>query len=365
MIRVFVNTNLQRASLLRYSTPGMDTISTQFANQIDLYLSLSIGATLAIFLIGLYEVVANYRAAVAARRAGKPEERSWAPPVGRGDFPLWVAGAMFVVSTLGYIWLCKWLVPGFPAWIVAVFGFIATPLNSYVNARMIGLTGQYVSLPMLKNAVIIFSGYKGVDIWFAPIPDFNHGNQAQNFRILELTGNKIMSIVKAELIVWPITIFCSLLFWQFIWRLGPIPSAAYPYALKMWNLVALQQGIWFTASLNPEQSLFMKAWSWNYALWGLLGSVAVYLLLRGFRLPILLIYGLIRSATGGILPHAVFPQLLGALVSEYYFIPRYGARRWKQYAMVLFAGYSCGTGLVGMVTVALVLIGKSVSQMPY
>ena len=78
-----------------------------------------------------------------------------------------------------------------------------------------------------------------------------------------------------------------------------------------------------------------------------------------------MIYGLIRSATGGILPHAVFPQLLGALVSEYYFIPRYGARRWKQYAMVLFAGYSCGTGLVGMVTVALVLIGKSVSQMPY
>ena len=70
VIMMFVTPRLRRADVLRSWTPGMATISTQFANQIDLYLSLSIGATLAIFLIGLYEVVANYRAAVAARRAG-------------------------------------------------------------------------------------------------------------------------------------------------------------------------------------------------------------------------------------------------------------------------------------------------------
>jgi hypothetical protein len=164
---------------------------------------------------------------------------------------------------------------------------------------------------------------------------------------------------------WPITIFASLLFWQFIWRLGPIPSNAYPYAMKMWNLIALQQGIWFTASLNPAQSVFLKAWNWTYLGYGMAASVVAYAALRGLRLPILLIYGLIRSGTGGVLPHVVFPQLLGAVVSQYYFIPRFGARRWKQYAMVLYAGYACGMGLVGMVTVALVLIGKSVSQMPY
>ncbi len=360
---IIVNPRLQHAGILKQWTPGMDTISTQFANQLDFYLSVGIGATMAVALLGAYEVISGYRANLRARKAGELEAGTWAPPAGRGDFPVWVAIILFVGSTLGYVLLCHALVPGFPIWWIVLFGFIVTPINSYVNARMIGLTGQYIGIPMLKNAVIIFSGYKNIDIWFAPIPDFNHGDVAQQFRVLELTGNKVYSLVKAELTIWPIVIFASLIFWSFIWKLGPIPSNAYPYALKMWHLQALQNGIWYTASLNPEQSYFLKAWNWNYAVGGLLGALALYTILRSFRLPILLIYGMVRSF--GILPHFVFPQLLGALISQYYFIPRFGALRWKRYATVLAAGYACGMGLVGMITVALVLIGKSVSQMPY
>jgi hypothetical protein len=360
---IIVNPRLQHAGILKQWTPGMDTISTQFANQLDFYLSVGIGATMAVAILGAYEVISGYRANVRARKAGEADVGSWVPPAGRGDFPIWIAITLFVGSTLGYVLLCHWLVPGFPIWWIVLFGFIVTPINSYVNARMIGLTGQYIGIPMLKNAVIIFSGYKNIDIWFAPIPDFNHGDVAQQFRVLELTGNKVYSLVKAELTIWPIVIFASLIFWQFIWKLGPIPSNAYPYALKMWHLQALQNGIWYTASLNPEQSYFLKAWNWNYAIGGLLGALALYTVLRSLRLPILLIYGMVRSF--GILPHFVFPQLLGALLSQYYFIPRFGALRWKRYATVLAAGYACGMGLVGMITVALVLIGKSVSQMPY
>ncbi|HEY3398608.1 MAG TPA: peptide transporter [Armatimonadota bacterium] len=360
---IIINPQLQRAGILNKWTPGMDAISTQFANQLDFYLSVGIGATMAVAILGAYEVLTQYFANVRARRAGEESTATWAPPAGRGDFPLWIAVAIYVGTTLGYVFLCHWLVPDFPIWWIVGFGFIVTPINSYVNARMIGLTGQYIGIPMLKNAVIIFSGYKNIDIWFAPIPDFNHGDVAQQFRVLELTGNKIISLVKAEITIWPITIFASLIFWQFIWKLGPIPSTAYPYALKMWHLQALQNGIWYTATLNPEQSPFVQAWKWEYFMGGMAGALALYSVLRAFRLPILLIYGLIRSF--GILPHFVFPQLLGALISQYYFIPRLGARRWKQYATVLWAGYACGMGLVGMVTVALVLIGKSVSQMPY
>lgn len=365
LVMIVVNPQLQQAGILRQWTPGMDTISTQFANFLDFYLSVGVGATVAVALLGIYEVMVQYRANVRARQRQEREQGSWTPPEGRGDFPPWMAGVLFLGSTLGYILLCRWLVPDFPIWWIVGFGFVITPINSYVNARMIGLTGQYIGIPMLKNAVIIFSGYQKIDIWFAPIPDFNFGDQAQKFRILELTGNKIISVVKAELTIWPITIFASLLFWQFVWRLGPIPSVAYPYALKMWHLMALQNGVWYTSTLNPEESIFLKAWNWNYAFGGLAVAIALYVLLRGLRLPILLIYGLIRNVTGGVLPHVIFPQLAGALVSQYYFIPRFGAQRWKQYATVLLAGYSCGMGLIGMTTVALVLIGKSVSQMPY
>jgi len=77
----------------------------------------------------------------------------------------------------------------------------------------------------------------------------------------------------------------------------------------------------------------------------------------------MLVFGMVRGL--GTLPHFVFPEMVGALISQYYFVPRYGARRWKQYATVLMAGYSCGMGLVGMGTVAIAMISKSVSQMPY
>jgi hypothetical protein len=67
----------------------------------------------------------------------------------------------------------------------------------------------------------------------------------------------------------------------------------------------------------------------------------------------------------GRLPHDMPLEMLGALLSRYYFEKRYGQKRWKQYATVLNAGFACGMGLVGMGTVAVALIAKSVSQKPY
>ena len=77
----------------------------------------------------------------------------------------------------------------------------------------------------------------------------------------------------------------------------------------------------------------------------------------------MLIYGVIRGIST--MPHYVFPEMVGALISQFYFAPRFGARKWKQYATVLMAGYACGMGLVGMGTVAIAMVSKAVSQMPY
>ena len=56
------------------------------------------------------------------------------------------------------------------------------------NARMGGLSGQQVSFPMIRKGAFILSGYKGIDIWFAPIPYADHGHRAQLFREIELTN---------------------------------------------------------------------------------------------------------------------------------------------------------------------------------
>ncbi len=358
-----VNPMLYRAGILHTWRPGMDTINTQFYNQIDFYFSVGIGASIAVAVLGFYEIYRKWRYDQQARARGEETRGGWQVPHGRGDFPLWIPIGVYALAGLGYIIICALLVPKFPIIFIIAFAFLISPLESYVNARLIGLTGQYLGVPMVKEATIIFSGYKGVDIWFAPIPVFNLGGAAEQFRVLELTGNKMVSLIKAELLMLPISIFCSLLFWQFVWRLAPIPSPYYPYAQMMWPLSALQRGLWMTSTVNPEQSIFFKAWRRSYAAGGFIAAVSLYAGLSVFRMPILLIYGGVRGF--GILPHSVIPQMIGALISQFYFIPMFGARRWKQYATVLAAGFSCGMGLVGMGTIALALIGKAVSQMPY
>jgi hypothetical protein len=50
-------------------------------------------------------------------------------------------------------------------------GFVYTPLISYVTARLEGMVGQVVEIPMIREAALILSGYQGVACWFLPLPD--------------------------------------------------------------------------------------------------------------------------------------------------------------------------------------------------
>jgi len=90
---------------------------------------------------------------------------------------------------------------------------------------------------------------------------------------------------------------------------------------------------------------------------------AFYLLLAVTRAPTILFYGFIGGL--GTFPHFAFPQFAGALLGRYYFRKRFGETRWRAYAPILLAGYSCGMGLIGMTAVGVVLISKAVSQIVY
>jgi len=358
MATLILNPVLFHKGILKHWQPGMDTIRTVTTNQMDFYFSLGIGVALAVALIGIVSVT---RGALEARK-NLTLRGSWEPPEGRGDFPIWLALSLFVLSTFGYLALCHVLVPRFSLLFLLLFAFVFTPVNSYVNARMQGLTGQWVEIPFVLQGTLVLSKYKGVDIWFAPLPLHNYGGMAQHFRVVELTGTRITSIIKADLLVLPIMIVCSFIFWQFFWRLAPIPSQAYPYAQKMWHLAAFNQGLWMTAT-SDENSYFLKAINKDIILGGLAFGLCGYAILSWFKLPILLIYGFIRGL--GSLPHGFIPEMFGALLARYYFWPKYGKKQWRLYATVLVAGYACGMGLVGMACAAIAMISKAVSQLPY
>lgn len=363
IITIVLNPILYSKGILHRWHPGMETVDTIFANNFDFYMSFGIGLGLAIGCIGVWSVVHSFRQAQDGKTAWS---ELFNPPAGRGDFNFWISIAIYFFSTLAYVGLCVLLVPNFPWIFFLAYGFIYTPVISYITARMEGIAGQFVSLPLVREASFIagarFFGYQGIEIWYAPIPIHNYGEATVQFRQIELTGTSIRGIIKAEIVVFPIVMVASLLFSQFIWRLAPIPSSSYPYAQEMWHLQALNTLLMQTSTLEGN-SLFYQALNGSTVFSGLLFGIVMYGILSFFGLPVLLIYGVVRGL-GQSTPHGMILEVAGALLGRYYFLKRYG-KMWRQYAPVLLAGFSCGMGLTGMLAMGFALILKSLGHMAY
>lgn len=363
VITIVANPILYSHGILHRWRQGMGTVDTVFANNFDFYMSFGIGLGLAIGAIGIWQVVRSLRQGGVGGAAYKA---LFDTNKARGDINFWVSIAIYVFSTLAYIGLCLWLVPQFPWLFFVLYGFIYTPLISYITARMEGIAGQFVSLPLVREASFIagarFFGYQGIEIWYAPIPIHNYGKATVDFREIELTGTSLRGIIKAEIVVFPVVMVASLLFSQFIWQLAPIPSASYPYAQELWHLQALNTLLMQTSTLEGN-SLFFQALNGWYVSAGLGLGLVVYMLLMIFGLPVLLVYGIVRGL-GQSVPHGLILEVVGALVGRYYFLKLYGAR-WRQYAPVLLAGFSCGMGLMGMFAMGATLILKSLGKLAY
>jgi hypothetical protein len=359
--------HLKGAALFHNWRPGMNLIQTEISTGIDLWMSVAIGVNVAIAMLGFYTIMKAL--ARRAARGGAAERIRGQIPPGRGDYPMWAALTSWLFSALSYIVICHILInlhkppdKQFPLWILVVFGLVWSPFNSYVSARLVGLTGYGVSIPYLGAATFILSGYKGVDIWFAPIPLYDLGGSAQKFREIELTGTRFISVVKVEIFMFGLILVCSFIFWWFFWRLGPIPSAAYPYAQIYWPLSVFNSALWWTAT--REKNPWLLSAIKPVVIGSSLGSAFVlYWILSAFRVPVMWFYGLIggfgAATTGSI------PTFIGAMLGRFYFARRFGMHRWQLYVPVLLAGYACGQGLVGMAGIALAIVLKSVRLLPY
>ena len=368
IITVVANPILYKHGILTRWHPGMRTVDTVFANNFDFYMSFGIGLGLAIAIIGIFFVVKSFMG--DTKSEGGVERGTlkdlFHPPPGRGDFNFWISIGIYVFSTMAYVGMCVWLVPNFP-WIFFLgYGFIYTPVVSYITARMEGIAGQFVSLPLVREASFIagakFFGYQGIEIWYAPIPIHNYGEATVQFRQIELTGTSIRGIIKAEIVVFPVVMISSLLFSQFIWRLAPIPSASYPYAQELWHLQALNTLLMQTSTLEGN-SLFFQALNFVYVLVGMGFGVIVYIILSVLGLPVLLVYGVVRGL-GQSTPHGLILEVVGAFLGRFFFLKKYGPM-WRQYAPVLLAGFSCGMGLTGMFAMGFALIMKSLGRLAY
>ncbi len=368
VLTMIANPILYRYDILKSWMPNDTTIPTLYKNNIDFFFSFSIGITLAIALAGFWQVWRGMRARRKERRSlmeaeqAPGEERP--STADRGDIKTSVVIGTYLATTMAYILLSGYLIDWHRNVMIVLFGlgFIYTPLMSYVTARLEGMAGQVVGLPFVKEACFILSGYRGVAVWFLPVPLHNYGRATVRYRQAELTGTRFWSIWKAELVLVPIVLIASIFFANFIWSLAPIPSARYPYTEQIWEFNAAMASIVHSATLG-RYSPFEEAISGWYIMAGGLSGLVLFGVMSVLHLPVFFVYGLLRGMNQTI-PHVVIPQFIGALIGRFYFERKMGLR-WRQYVPVVAAGFSCGIGLITVLCVGVTFLAKAVIQLPF
>jgi len=376
IVTLVANPILQKVGILDGWQPGLGALDTVRSNIMDFYFSFHLGLLFAVAIIGFLHMYSNFKKKKKeADELGKSAidwGKLFKAPEGRGDFSIWTGIGIYLFSTLIYISAAYYLVnyasgpllgKSFPLWLLIGYGFIYTPFISYISARMEGIVGKQMNIPFLREATFILSGYKGAAIWFAPIPLHNYAAKVLSFRRMELIGCKFTSLIKAEILTYPLMIIGTLAFAQFIWRLGPVPSEAYTYANEFWELRAYSQGLIYSATLPGEVvNPFMEAFRVEYLFTGLGLGIGLYAILAWFNLPVFLVYGMIRGLDQS-LPHTILPTIVGALIG------RYGCRKWfgdkwPQYRVVFAAGFGAGMGLISMFALGMVFMTKSANVLP-
>ena len=365
---------LHHMGILSHWTEQMSVVDTLYINKVDFFLSFEVGLTVAVALVSLGKILPTLYKALFGRAKdtgtgttfGEQMRNGWRKlvtnNVKRGDFSIYIALLIYVGTSATWIGLSTYLIDGFPWQFFVFYAALYTPLISYATAKLEGLCGQALSIPLIREATYILSGYHGVAIWFAPAPRFNYGTHTVEFRVLELTGTKIRSQVMTLLIGLPMIMISMVLFSQLLWFIADVPSDAYPFVQKMWDLRVKNMCLTFSATMEGG-SLFMEAWNWLYFIIGLALGTCSFVFLTLLGLPTLLVFGVVRGFGQGT-PAGITLELVGALIGRFYFKRKFGDM-WLKYTPVLLAGFSCGMGLIGMVSIAFTIITKMMQPLVF
>jgi hypothetical protein len=369
LVTFILNPILVKTGLLSTWQPGMGTVDTGIANNVDFYFSFGIGCAMGIAIVSLAQTGMAMIEGLREQRRNRKElfkdrHDPWRTPPGRGDWSLKLCLVGYVVAATGMCVLCKLLVPDFPVIFLAFFAFVFTPVLSYLNARMIAVNGQYVDIPFIKEGAILLSGTSGLNVWLAPFPQDNFGAMAASFRVKELTGTRFTSYVKLDLFRMPLTIILGFVFWSFIWHSSEIPSSMFPWTEVMWDQQVKQQLIMWSATTGDGlvETMFDKAFKPGILGIGACVTVVMFTILHRFGAPIMFVYGFVRGI-GGSCHHFVL-EIVGALLARFYLHRKFGRERVLKVLPVVMAGYLVGEGLVGMACVAVTLISKAISGLP-
>ncbi len=279
---------------------------------------------------------------------------------------------LYLASTIVLTVLIMFLVPGFPPWILVLFTIGAPFFVNFLSAGAAGVTFYGVNVPYMREFMIYYSGYKGKDIWFAPLPLPTYGygitaglaiqtiggsGFAQALRQADLCEANHSDVVKGYLLLVALGLASSFFYTMLLWNIAPIPSSAYPATITSWPVDALTWSrtmIWIWHGYLFRTPLILGS-----MIAGIAGQLIAHLLLRA---PYLLISFMAGAMMG--IPFAL-AQFVGTLVSETIIGPRIGIERWRTLRWYVVTGYIVGDSFMEAIRASIVLILKSMWLLPY
>lgn len=252
-----------------------------------------------------------------------------------------VAVATFLYPSLWWFWLLSW----------TVFPFI----QGVLLARSVGEVGLGVAVPYIREAFLIgFTKPGEVEPWLVPAKiSTGAGMITHRIKVATLLETRPMDYYKAYAITLPLVLALSFVYLHFFWSMAPIPSAAYPWTLISWPISSLNFSLWVSRSFEifkPDQILLSAA-----------AILAVSLAARRFNLP----FSPIGFAVGvALTPPFAINYFLGAVAGKI-IERRVGKARWEEIRAAVIAGLFCGVGLALALTVAILMVSKSVLPLPF
>lgn len=364
---------LYKLGIHRQWQPGYGALDTQIANSLDVWMSVGIGAAISVAITGIWFAIKHSMRSRSGRRGW-----DWSalrnPPKGRGDYPVSLAVLLFFVAGAGFVLLVHGMInlgwfggaprpraDWFPLWILCVFAFLWTPINSYINAKLAGIGGQSVSLPFVREGSFLLSGYRHPDIWMAPIPLHDFSYAAGLYKQLELTRIKFTSLIRVEILSVVVLTVAGLLYWTYLWRLGPVPSDDYPFAREMWPFLAKNTALWCSA-LGEGNNQVLSAIRGDIVAGSAAGFTALFAVFGWFGLPAAYYFGIVGGV--GQFPHIAITMLIGLGV-RLLVARKLGADNLRRYAPVMMTGFSAGFGIAGMIVVGIVLLKTAITALMY
>ncbi|MEM2921575.1 MAG: hypothetical protein QXF26_04575 [Candidatus Bathyarchaeia archaeon] len=348
--------------------PGMQVGTAWMRSQLYFWTSVGIGFSLAATLIPLLMRPRILIGAFRSLTRTRGQERGASA---------WLLLALFFSATLGAVLLVHILVPGFPLWILIAFSVGWSFFASFIsaNAQGVGASSSF-NIPYLRESVIYFSGYKGIDIWFAnyltwssaasgalpppniglPLISVSGANIAAAFKQADFLGVLKKDYIYAFVLVTATSFLMSFLYTNLFLNIANIPSSAYPYTITGWPVEVMERNRWIQ-------------WLWSGILFK--PDVVLESLAFGTAVTVASVWFKVTyvpvSITMGIFsfPPSVISQFIGGVLGNFVLRRFFGQQKWSVYAPLIVTGLFIGDTIIYMVDSAILLAIKSQWLLPY